>query len=91
VWTTLDTEPRQYSVTRFLEKQSIMGLTAIRLIQIKHRLNWAMIFTVTATSEGLFAQLEGYLCHPSTIIIVLHWLLARYFEPLIVYIFRFPE
>jgi len=31
--------------------------------QIKLRLNSALIFTVTATSEGLFVPLEGCLCH----------------------------
>jgi len=31
VWTALDSKPRQYSVTRSLEKHSIMGSTAIRL------------------------------------------------------------
>jgi hypothetical protein len=70
-----------------------MGLTAIRLYsdltQIKLRLNSALIFTVTVTSEGLFAPLEGCLCLLGTIIIVLHSFLALYFEPSIVYIFSF--
>jgi len=58
------------------------------LIQL--RLNSALIFTVTATSEGLFAPLEGCLCLLGAIIIMLHSFLAQYFEPLIVYIFSFP-
>jgi hypothetical protein len=41
-------------------------------------------------SEGLFALLEGCLCKLGAIIIVLHAFLARFFEPLIVYIFSFP-
>ena len=41
-------------------------------------------------SEGLFAPLEGCLCHLGAILIVLHSFLAQYFEPLIVYIFSFP-
>jgi hypothetical protein len=48
------------------------------------------MFTVTATSEGLFALLEGCLCHLVVVIIVLHSVLAQYFKPLIVYIFSFP-
>jgi len=55
------------------------------LIQLK--LNSALMFTVTATSEGLFAQFEESLCLLSGIIIVLHSFLSQYFEPLIVYIF----
>ena len=58
--------------------------------QINLRLNGALIFTVTATSEDLFAPLEGCLCHLGAIIIVLHSFLAQYFDPLIVYIFSFP-
>jgi hypothetical protein len=58
--------------------------------QIKLILNRALIFTVTATSEGLFAPLEGRLCHLGAIIIVLHSFLAQYFEQSIVYIFSFP-
>jgi len=50
--TALASKPLQYSGTRSLEKHSIMGLTGIRL-------NSALKFTVTATSEGLFAPLEG--------------------------------
>jgi len=57
--------------------------------QIKLRLNSALIFTVTATSEGLFAPLEGCLCLLGGIIIILHLVLAPYFELLIVYIFSF--
>jgi hypothetical protein len=49
-----------------------------------------LIFTVTATTEGLFAPLEWRLCDLGAIIIVLHLFLAQYFEPLIVYIFNFP-
>ena len=58
--------------------------------QIELRLNSALIFTVTATSEGLFAPLEGCVCVLGAIIIVLHSFLAQYFEPSIVYIFSFP-
>ena len=59
-----------------------MGLTAIRS-------NSALIFTVTPTSEGLLTPLEGCLRHFGVGIIVLHTLLAQYFEPSIVYIFSF--
>ena len=41
-------------------------------------------------SEGLFAPLEGCSCHLGAMIIESHSLLAQYFEPSIVYIFRFP-
>jgi len=58
--------------------------------QIKLRLISALIFTVTATSEGLFAPLEGCLCLLGTIIIVLHSFWAQCFEPSIVYILSFP-
>jgi len=58
--------------------------------QIKLRLNSALIFAVTATSEGLFAPLEGCLCQLGAIIIELHSFLAQYFEPPIVYFFSFP-
>jgi len=37
-------------------------------------------------SEGLFAPLEGSFCLLGELLIVLHWLLAQYFEPSIVYI-----
>jgi hypothetical protein len=57
--------------------------------QIKVRLNSALIFTVTAISEGLFAPLEVCLCLLGAIIIVLQWFLPQYFEPSIVYIFNF--
>jgi len=68
---------------RSLETHSIMGLTAIRLYS-------ALIFTVTAKSEGLFAPLEGCLCFHGEVIIVLHSYSAQYFTPSIVYIFSFP-
>jgi len=58
--------------------------------QIKLRLNSALIFTVTATSEGQFAPLKGCLCLLGMIMIVLLSFLAQYFEPSIVYIFSFP-
>jgi hypothetical protein len=58
--------------------------------QIILRLISALIFTVTATSEGPFAPLEGCLCLLGVIIIVLHSFLAQYFEPSIVYMFSFP-
>jgi hypothetical protein len=58
--------------------------------QSKLRLNSALIFTVTATSERRFAPLEGCLCPLGVMIIVLHSVLVQYFEPLIVYIFSFP-
>jgi hypothetical protein len=57
--------------------------------QIQLRLNSAFIFPVTATSEGLFAPLEGSLCLLGAIRIVLHLFLAEYFEPSIVCIFTF--
>jgi hypothetical protein len=49
-----------------------------------------MIFTVTATCEGQFAPREGCLCFLGAIVIVLHLVLAQYFEPLIAHIFSFP-
>jgi hypothetical protein len=58
--------------------------------QMNLRLNSALIFTVTATTEGLFATLEGFLCLLGMIIIVLHSFLAQYFATSIVYIFSFP-
>ena len=58
--------------------------------QITLILNSALIFTVTATSEGLFAPLEQCLCLLGVIIIVLHLFLEKCFEPSIVYIFCFP-
>jgi len=58
--------------------------------QMKLRLNSTMIFTVTATSEGLFAPLEGCLCLLGAVIIVLHSFFAQYFEPSIVYIISVP-
>ena len=45
--------------------------------QINFRLNKALIFTVTATSEGPFAQLEVCLCNLAAIIIVLHSFFAQ--------------
>jgi len=57
--------------------------------QIKLRLNSALIFTITTTSKGQLALLEGCLFLLGTIVIVLHSFLAQYFEPLIVYIFSF--
>ena len=57
--------------------------------RIKLRLNSAIIFTVTATSEGLFAPLEGCLCLLGVIGIGLHSFFAQYFEPSIVYISSF--
>jgi len=57
---------------------------------IELRLNSALIFTVTATSDGLFAPLEGCLCLLGAILIVLHSFFAQYFEPSSVYIFSFP-
>ena len=56
---------------------------------IKLILNAALILTVTAMSEGLFAPLEGCICLLGAIFIVLHTFLAQYFEPSIVYIFSF--
>jgi hypothetical protein len=58
--------------------------------QIKLGINSALIFTVRAMSDGLFTLLEGYSCLLSASIIVLHWFLAQYFEPSIVYIISFP-
>jgi hypothetical protein len=48
-----------------------------------------LIFTVTATSEGLFAPLEGCWFLLGGIIILLHPFLALYFKPSNVYIFSF--
>ena len=79
----LDSIPGQYSGRISLEMHSMLRLTAIRL-------NSALIFTVTAMSEGLFAPLAGCVCHLGALIIVLHSVLAQYFEPLIVNIFSFP-
>jgi hypothetical protein len=58
--------------------------------QIELRLTSAWICTVTATSEGLFAPLEGCLYLLGVNIIVLHLFLAQYFQPSIVYIFSCP-
>jgi len=58
--------------------------------QIELRLNSALIFTVSATSEGLFAPLEGCLCLLGAIVIVLHSFLAQYSEPSLVFIISFP-
>jgi len=55
--------------------------------QIKFRLNWALIFIVTATSDALFGPLGGCLWLLGAIIIELHSFLAQYFEPSILYIF----
>jgi hypothetical protein len=49
-----------------------------------------LIFTLTATSKGPFAPLEGCLSLRSAIIIMLHTFLAQYLEPSIGYIFSFP-
>jgi hypothetical protein len=43
--------------------------------------------TCVVPDEGLRAPLEGCLCHPGAIIIVLHAFLTQYFELSIVYIF----
>ena len=59
--------------------------------QITLRLHSVLISTITATSDGLFALLEGCLCLLGAIIIVLHSFLSQYFESSIVYIFRFTE
>jgi hypothetical protein len=48
------------------------------------------MFTVTEMSIGLFALLEGGLCHLGAIIILVHSFLAQYIEPLYVYIFSLP-
>ena len=57
--------------------------------QIKLRLNSGLIFTVTATSEGLFARLQGCFCLLGAITIILHSIFAKYLEPAIVYIISF--
>jgi len=57
--------------------------------QINLTSNSALIFTITATSEGPFAPLEGCLCLLGAIIIVVHLFLAHDFEPSIAYIFNF--
>jgi len=58
--------------------------------QINLRLSSGLLFTVTATSEGLLSPLEGCLSLLGAMMIVLHSFLARYFEPWIVYIFSLP-
>jgi len=58
--------------------------------RIKLRLNSALIFIVTAKSEGLFPPLEGCVCLLRAVIIVMNSFLAQYFETLIVNIFSFP-
>ena len=58
--------------------------------QIQQIFNSALIFTVTATSEGLFAPLEGCVYLLDAVFIVLHSFLTHYFEPAIMYIFSFP-
>jgi hypothetical protein len=58
--------------------------------KIKLRLSSALLFTVTATCEGLFSPLEECFIHLGTIIIVLHSFLAQFLEPSIVYIFYVP-
>jgi len=58
--------------------------------QIKVRWNWAFIFTFTAMSEGLFAWLEGYLCHLGGNIIVLQSFRPQLFKSLIVHSFSCP-
>jgi len=63
---------------------------AVNHHQIELRLIPALIFTVTAKSEGLFAPLEGCLCHLGVIPIVLHSFLKQYFKPSIVFIVHFP-
>jgi len=90
VWTALDSKPWQYSVTRSLEKHSIMGLTAIRLhsdwTQIKHSIDihcYSNVWRSICIAWRVFY-------HLGVIIIVLHSFLAQYFEPSIVYIFSFP-
>jgi hypothetical protein len=57
--------------------------------QNKLRLNSASIFTVTATSQGLFAPLGGCLCLIGITIILQHLFLTQYFELSIVYIYSF--
>jgi hypothetical protein len=49
--------------------------------QIKLRTHSALMFTVTAMFDGLFAPLEGSLCLLGAILIVLYSFLAQYFEP----------
>ena len=61
----------------------------VNCYQIIARLNSTLIVTVTATSEGLVAPLEGHLYLYGAIITVLHSLFTQYFEPSIAYIFSF--
>jgi hypothetical protein len=61
----------------------------VNCLQIKLRLHSALLFTVTVTSEGIFAPLERFLCLLGGFIIILHSFLAQYIEPLIVYTFSF--
>jgi hypothetical protein len=57
---------------------------------IKLRLNSALVFAVTAKSEGQLAPHEGCLCHYGTINVAWNLYLAKYFEPSFVHIFSFP-
>jgi len=73
---------RLYTVTLLAdENPSEVFNYGVNCHQIQLRLNSALIFTVSATSEGLFALLEGCLCRLGVIIIALHSFFAQYFEP----------
>jgi hypothetical protein len=61
---------------------------AVNCHQIKPRLFSALPLTVTATSEGLFAPLEGCLCLLDVNIILLYLCMAQYFKPSIVFNFN---
>jgi len=82
---------RQYTVTILGDEIPSKAFNyGVNCNQIKLRFNSPLIFTVTATSEGLFAPLEGCLCYVGKIIIILHSFLEQYIEPSIVYILSFP-
>jgi hypothetical protein len=57
---------------------------------MKLRFHSALLFTVTAMSEGVFSPHEGCLSLLGTMIIVLHSFLAQFSEKSIMYIFSFP-
>jgi hypothetical protein len=57
--------------------------------QINLQLNSAWIFTVRVMPDGPYAPHEGYLSLLGTVITELHTILAKFFEPFIVYIIWF--
>jgi hypothetical protein len=81
---------RLYTVTILADVISSIAVNyGVNCHQIILRLNSALMFTVTAMAEGLFAPHEDCFCLCGAFIIVLHSFLAQNFETLIVYIFSF--